>query len=120
MRLLDRDVSSIGGQTEAEQAAEAARERRVEQARGNGYWSEIDESRLVWRGRWHVDFETDALFSRYRAAVWNHMGGIAFANDAPLVFYVSRETGDVVLLERVTMPWSTWSEVVAARARAAR
>jgi len=93
---------------------DAVRARRMEIARKNTLWSELEEAALVSRGRWLVHADSDEVFSRFKAAVWSRGSAQISANDrVPLWFYIDQQ-GEVHFLERLP---GTWSERVAKRAR---
>jgi hypothetical protein len=93
--------------------AAEARKLRVRAARELSQWTEIPEP--VVRGRWLVDAASDRLFTVYRGATF-FGGKLEFAADRnDLSFYLDR-SGDVVVVEPVRAPASTWSELVALQA----
>jgi hypothetical protein len=94
-------------------AADDARARRVESARANHRWTELEEVDLVVRGPFLVSAATDAVFVPYRGATFGRSGRIEFAELVELYFVV--RDGDVTMLERQAQ---SWSEVLARRTRA--
>lgn len=108
-------IGRPGSQSERTAAEEAARvrEARVESARSNQYWRELEEVDLVKRGPYLVSASTDELFTPHRGAIFDR-GKVEFGERSELYFFVSRQD-DVVMLERVTSP-ASWSEVVRQRA----
>lgn len=111
-----RFATRIGAPSErrANARADQIRVARIEAARRNTKWTEIDGP-LIRRGPWWVDVESDRLFTLYRGPVFETgCASIAFADAAPLVFTVDGDT--LTLFEPVTSPPS-WSEVVERRAR---
>jgi hypothetical protein len=112
-------AGTIGRSAESvdEHAAMRARlrEQRVLSARGSRRWTEIPETRLVPRGPWLCDAQTDALYTVSRGAVFGPAGGIEFDEMVDRQFFVS-PMGDVVMLERVQTP-ATWSEYFERQAR---
>jgi hypothetical protein len=93
------------------------REKRLETARGRANWTEIPETRLVRRGRFWVDAETDLLWAIRRGYVFEpERATVGYVrDDQPMTFMVDADD-DVVFLEALSGP-RTWSEVVAKRAR---
>jgi hypothetical protein len=95
---------------------DAIRVRRVEIARRNPRWNEVEETALVRRERWFVHADTDEMFSLYRGPVFmTGSASVAFNDRVDMFFYV-RGDGEVIFLERQP---GTWSEIVARRARRA-
>lgn len=93
---------------------ELVAEARVEAARKNPDWVEVEEIDLVVRKPWLVHAESDELYSVFRGAIFERGSArLVFNYSVPLAFYVDR-TGSVVFLERRP---GTWSDVVAKRAR---
>ena len=91
---------------------------RLANARRQSGWTEIPQTRLVPRGRGLlVDAETDFVWVVRRGHVWEpHKATIGFVpDDAALTFYVDQHD-EIVFLEQPSGP-STWSEIVARRAR---
>jgi len=96
---------------------ELVAEARVEAARKNPDWVEVEEIDLVARKPWLVHAETDALYTVFRGAIFERGSARpVFNHTVPLAFYLDR-TGDLVFLERRP---GTWSEIVAKRTRRAR
>lgn len=91
---------------------DAGRERRIELARRNSRWTEIDDD-LVERGRLLVSASTDQVFKRYRGDAFETGSATLIAEEFPMFWYVDRG-GDLVLLERLP---GAWSEIVAKRAK---
>lgn len=91
---------------------------RIDSARRNEQWTELEEAALVKRGPWLVHVETDELYTRYRAPTFHRSARIEFGADKALHFFVD-QAGDVVVLERSQQP-RTWSEVAYGRARTAK
>jgi hypothetical protein len=106
----------IGGPTEPELPTEdEIRRNRIASARKCAAWTELDPADLVPRnGPFLVSSASDSVFTMYRGAVWNPLGGIAHSEANPLFFTI--DDGDVHLYER--QPW-TWSERVYQRERSA-
>lgn len=91
------------------------RQTRLELARRTSAWTEIPETRLVRRGRYLVDAETDLVYVLRRGVVFetgNATVGYVVPG-TPMTYTV--KAGDVVFLEQPSS--HTWSEVVARRAR---
>ena len=88
--------------------ARQVREKRLETARGRPNWTEIPETRLVRRGRFWVDAETDLVWVVRRGLVFEpDRATVGYVtNDMAMTFYVA--DGDVVFIERSGT--TTWSE----------
>ena len=94
---------------------DAAREKRVEAARRNPVWREVEEAVLVPRERWLVHAETNETFTRFAAQVWARGTAVIAQNDrVPLTFFVDQQQGEVHFLERQA---ASWSEIFAKRTR---
>lgn len=79
---------------------------RLDAARKNKSWREIEEP--VNRGRFYVDAASDEMFRPYRGAIFAPQGSaIEFAFPKPLVFYVGR-SGAPVFLEPLGRKWSAY------------
>lgn len=85
--------------------ADEIRRLRVEAARRNSKWKEIEPP--IRRGRWLVDAASDELHTLHRGVIW-HRAQIEFGADQPLRFFVDA-AGHVIVLDRVLSP-RTWSE----------
>jgi hypothetical protein len=107
-------LSSIGRQEREPSPDDELRRVKVENARKNTRWVELEEVDLVRRGPYFVSATTDALFVLYRGASFGRSGRIEFAETVELYYFV--RDGDVTLVERVTSP-ASWSEVVERRAK---
>ena len=90
----------------------AVRERRVEVARRNTHWTEVEESALVTRGRVLVHADSDAVYTPYRGVVFATGSTTVIADYTALHFYV-RDNGELTFLE---LEPGTWSEHVAKQA----
>ena len=91
----------------------ALRPKRLEVARRNAKWTEI-ENDLVPRARgWLVSAETDAIYTPVRGVVFQPYSTTVIADQAELSFYVD-DHGDVQFLERQP---GTWSAIVERRAK---
>jgi hypothetical protein len=115
---LSRESSLEEGTPDVVSAAKAAqlRELRIDAARRNRHWTELEESVLVRRGPWLVHADTDELLSRYRGMIFaSGSPTITFNEQVEMLWYVDR-AGEIQFLERSRAP-STWSEVVARQAR---
>ena len=89
---------------------DAIRDARVEVARRNSAWTELEEVDLVRRHRgWLVSAETDELFTLSRGVVFASGSVTVIADQAALYFYVDRAGGDLVFLEKIMSP-ATWTE----------
>jgi hypothetical protein len=87
---------------------EAVRPARLEVARGNQRWTEIEDD-LVPRGHgWLVSAETDAIYMPTHGIVFQPCSVNVIADQTELSYFVDRD-GDLVFLERVTNP-ATWSK----------
>jgi len=93
------------------------RQARLELARSQRHWTEIAETRLVRRGPFVVDSETDAVFVYWRGQVFESgRATVGYVrDDTPMIFTVDRG-GEVIFLERHPGA-ATWSEIVARKAR---
>jgi len=103
-------IGRIGRSDPEPLEADNVREQRIRSARANRYWTELDPSTLIPRGRLLVREETDEAFTAKMGAVWNPLGGIAFSDTSPVYFTV--EDGHVRLLEKYPR---TWSEITYAQ-----
>jgi hypothetical protein len=94
------------------------REKRLETARGRTNWTEIPETRLVRRGPFLVDAETDLLWTVRRGHVFEpYRASVGYVTEAtPMTFFVDGD-GDIAFLESPGSAPLTWSEIVARRAR---
>lgn len=89
---------------------------RLDVARRNSQWTELEEVDLVPRGprnQWRVSASTDEIYAPHRGAVFQSWSTSVVADHAELAFYVDRD-GDLVFLERKP---GTWSDHVAKQAR---
>lgn len=116
-------LGSIGGRdvspSEREIAAGEAkvREAQIAFARRNDRWTEIaPAARLVKRGPFLVDAETDFVYSVYRGQVFGWRSVTALIPDVSLTFFLNR-ADELVFLERAKTA-RTWSEIVERRERA--
>jgi hypothetical protein len=104
----------IGGSSEPETPTEGEiRRNRIASARKCPRWQELMPDLVQRDNYFWISATTDAVFVPYRGAVWNALGGIAFAEQNPLYFTVVGS--DVQLYERHPQ---TWSEMVYQRERA--
>jgi hypothetical protein len=93
---------------------EKLRPARLEVARLQTKWTEIEDD-LVPRGRgWLVSAETDAIYSMVRGVVFAPYSVTVVADQAELFYFVDRD-GDLVFLERIDPP-RTWTEHLEKRA----
>ena len=94
---------------------EQVRPKRLEVARRNGRWTEI-ENDLVPRlgGRWLVSAVTDLIYKRVLGTVFAPHSVTAIADRAELAFYVDRD-GDLVFLEQLPGTWTEHLEKQAAK-----
>jgi hypothetical protein len=89
---------------------------RLEVARRNRRWHELQEVNLVARHRgWLVSATTDEIFSPYRGAVWVPDSVAVVSDMAELWFYVTAD--EIHFLERVNPPatYTQWLEQRAAK-----
>ena len=94
---------------------EQVRPARLEVARRNPKWTELEEVDLVPRGRgWLVSADTDAIYTPTRGVVFQPHSVNVIADQIELAFYVDRE-GDIVFLERLPFTWTEHLERRAAR-----
>lgn len=85
--------------------AERVRPARLQAARRNAKWTEI-ENDLVPRARgWLVSASTDAIYTPTRGIVFAPHSVNVIADQADLAFYVDRD-GELVFLERLPFTWS--------------
>jgi hypothetical protein len=96
---------------------ELVREQRVEAARRQKKWTEIEKVDLVWRRPYYVHASTDALFTPYRGAAFESGSAWVVADLLELYFYV--RDGEVVLFEKVPSP-ATYTEFLERRAERER
>lgn len=125
MRLLGALGTISGGlrtfedeqSEEQERHAAKVRAARLEIARR--HWTEITPAeRLVARGPWLVDTETDFIYIRRRGETFEPgRANLLSGEGVSLAFYVNK-SGDVVPLERVPSP-RTYSEHAERQARRA-
>jgi len=103
---------------ERDELAAQVREARVELARRE--WTEIaPRERLVRRGPWLVDAETDALYVPRRGTTFEPgRAALISGQGAALWFYLDRD--DVVVLEKVRSPASSSEHVERREARLRR
>jgi len=107
---IGRDV------TPAEPSPAEVAARRVQQARDRTSWREVPDGYLVRRGRFHVDPETDEVYTLHGGALFSSAGIVEFdLMRTDLVFEV--RAGDVVVFERRP---GTWSERYARQLGAVR
>lgn len=85
---------------------------RVEAARRNAKWTELDESDLVARGDLFVSVATDAVFAPARGVIFEPHTASPIADFAPLRFFVHDD--QLVFLE--AQP-GTWSDEIARQER---
>lgn len=96
------------------------REKRLEIARQRSNWTEIPETRLVRRGPFWVDAETDLLWVVRRGHVFEPgRAGVGYVTNDTAMTYTVDAAGEVVFLESPSGP-RTWSEVVERRAKRGR
>jgi len=115
------DADQVEGRVTDRQRAEheqQVRAARLEFARRNPRWVELEEIDLVARDRGLlVSATTDEVFQEHRGVVFDRSSATPIADHAPLAFYVSAADGVLVFLDRQP---DTWSALVARRARRGR
>jgi hypothetical protein len=114
------DADQIEGTTTDQQRSEHERQvrgARLATARRQSAWVEIPETRLVRRGPFFVDADTDFLYILRRGVVFEPGGAtIGYVSpDAPMTFTVNQDD-DVVFIEHPGGP-RTWSRIVERKAR---
>jgi hypothetical protein len=93
------------------------REARLEFARRQRNWVEVPETRLVARGRFLVDAETDLCYVHRRGHVWEPgRATVGYLPDGAAMTDIVDAAGAVIFLEHPGGP-ATWSEIVARRAK---
>ena len=92
------------------------RQARLDLARRQTTWTEIPETRLVRRGPFLVDAETDLVYVLRRGIVFEpSKSTVGYVPDnTPMTLYVDQDD-NVVFLEEPAGP-RTWSEIVARKA----
>lgn len=98
---------------------EQLRAARLEAARANAYWQEIESTLLVRRGPFLVRADNDSLRTLHRGTIWNPSSADVVFNDRLSMWFTVDSAGDVVFLEKSNAP-ATWSEVVERQARKSR
>ena len=94
--------------------AEQMRPARLEVARRNSKWTEIENDLVPRnRGRWLVSASTDAVYAPMNGVVFQPHSSTVVADQAELHYYVD-DAGDLHFLEK--QPY-TWSEHVGSRER---
>jgi hypothetical protein len=108
---------SFEGATDAQREAHEAKVRaaRIEYARRNGRWTEI-ENDLVPRGRMHVSASTDRVYMPYLGTIFQTGSATAVSDRAELYFTVD-DGGELAFYERQR---EKWSELVERQARRRR
>jgi hypothetical protein len=92
------------------------RQARLANARRQAAWVEIPETRLVRRGPFFVDAETDLLYILRRGVVFEPGGAtIAYVPPDTALTFTVRQNDDVVFIEHPGGP-RTWSEIVERKA----
>lgn len=95
---------------------ERLRPARLEVARRNSKWTEIDAADLVPRGprdAWLVSAANDAVYEHYRGVVFAPGSVTMIADRAPVFF--SLVDGELVFYERLPFTWTQHLEKRAAR-----
>jgi hypothetical protein len=107
----------LGRPRDDDDPADVVRKARLEVARGNPLWSELEEIDLVRRPPGYlVSASTDEVFWPYRGAVFAAWSASMISDSAALHFYVDAG-GDLVFLERLP---ESWSELIERRVRRGR
>lgn len=90
---------------------------RLEEARRQTAWTEIAETRLVRRGPFLVDSDTDAVFVVRRGHVFEPgRATIGYVLDkAAMTYFIGRD-GHIVFVEPY-LGAATWSDIVARKAQ---
>ena len=94
---------------------DAIRAARVEVARRNSKWTEVEESALVSRGRLLVHADDDTVYKPYRGVVFATGSTTVIPDYTALHFYV--RDGELTFLE---LEPGTWSEHIAKQAEKER
>jgi hypothetical protein len=116
LRLLEGEPDEVQARLRAIHDAKL-RPARLEIARRNRRWHELQEVDLVARHRgWLVSATTDEIFSPYRGAVWVPDSVAVVSDMAELWFYVTADD-EIHFLERVNPPatYTQWLEAQAAK-----
>lgn len=94
------------------------REARVQAARRNNRWQELDPVDLVERlgGRIVVSAETDRCFQSYRGALWQSGTATAIPDFSPL-FYVVHDGDRLEFFEQMPDTWTARVERTERRKR---
>ena len=110
--------AAIGFPIRAPTAEDELRRLRVQAARENRHWYEVEESALVPRPpNFLVHADSDAAYTRSRAQVFTTGAAKPQFNETlPLAFFVTADDG-LVFLERHRQ---SWSEILGQRARRGR
>jgi hypothetical protein len=101
-----------------EKRRQYVREQRVESARRQSRWKEIEEVDVVPKMRFLVLASTDEIVTPYRGAAFDSGSAWPMADQTELYYYV-RDDGDLAFFEKHTNPatWTEFLEKQAARER---
>jgi hypothetical protein len=103
MKLPTLRMGTIAAPKPAPPADKELRDARVNAARR--YWHETPAERLVSRGRWLVDAETDLVYRPFRGATFERGAARLIADGQELSFYLDGD-GSPVALECLPRTWS--------------
>ena len=94
------------------------REARIEAARRDPNWTEVSPAtRLVARGRYLVDADTDAVFAVRRGPVFERGSAtVRYTPPNTVLTYTVNQADEIVFLD-TPFGTRTWSEIVARKAR---
>jgi hypothetical protein len=120
LRTILRFSDAAEGEALHEAREQEVRRARLELARRQSAWTEIPETRLVRRGRYLVDAETDFVYVLRRGLVFEPgRAAVGYvADQTPMTYFVD-QAGEIVFLEQPGAP-RTWSEIVERKARRER
>lgn len=99
---------SLGAPTKAATPLDELRQLRLEVARRQAHWTELQETALVARGPFLVHADSDRLYRRTRGSVFEPSSARILTPQLEHAYYVD-QADEVVFVEASTNP-STWSE----------
>ena len=115
------DAAAIEGTAPDRQRNEherKVRQARLDYARRQTSWTYIPQPRLVRRGRYLIDSETDAVFVVRRGHVFEPRGSnVGYVPAGTPMTYTVDQGGDVLFIEP-SGGGHTWTEICERRARA--
>lgn len=116
-----RDTETVPPPDPAREHERQVREARLDVARQRLNWTEIPDTRLVRRGPFLVDAETDLVWVVRRGHVFEpYRATVGYVrNDTPMTFYVDAASGEIVFIEPVS-GGRTWTEILERKARQGR